>query len=89
MPRQLADELFGLGLKETTYGPAGDTGSGYVVAQVTGETPAAEAAGPSLRENLADSLQGGLQAGLVDAYGRALRARHDVSINQDVVDTVY
>lgn len=87
LPRALASALFDLEVGGIDY--AADPEGGYVVAEVTGRAPAREAADASLRENIAQSLAGGLQGEIVDELAAALRERFDVTVNEGVVDTVY
>ncbi|MBP5855479.1 SurA N-terminal domain-containing protein [Marivibrio halodurans] len=87
LPRALATALFDLEVGGIDY--AADPEGGYVVAEVTGRTPASEAADASLRENIAQSLAAGLQGEIVDELAAALRTRFDVTVNEGVVDRVY
>lgn len=86
LPGSLAGALFDARVGGIDYAATDD---GYVVAEVTAETPAAEAAGPSLRDNIRQSLGAGLSAGIVDELAAALRQRHEVTINDGAVDRVY
>lgn len=87
LPQTLARALFDLSPGDVDY--AADPNGGYVVAEVTGETPAVDAAPDALRQNIAQSLSAGLESQIVEQLAAALRTRHDVTINQGVVDRVY
>mgnify|MGYP003700597105 FL=1 len=87
VPQALARALFDLGIGDVDYAAASE--GGYLVAEVTGRTPAAEASGEAFRENIASSLADGLESEIVAQLQQALRQRHEVTINDGVVERVY
>jgi len=87
LPRTLVSDLFTV---KTGQPAIGETSGGYTVA-VLKEVRQADATTESGKKKLAalgDALRGQITSDIIVQYNNALRQRHDVSINQRVIDAL-
>jgi len=82
----LAQELFRI---EPGLGAFAIDGDAFVIARLTGITPAEQASDPALKDNLADAVTGGMVNDLIEQLGAALENSIEIEIHPAVIDQVY
>lgn len=86
LPQSLARELFALNVGEATYAADGEN---FVVARLTGISPAEETSDETFRQSLANAVTTGMAQDLVEQLGVALRERYSIETNPEVYEQVY
>ncbi len=82
----LAQELFRI---EPGNGAFAIDGDAFVIARLTGITPAEQASDPAFKDNLADAVTGGMVNDLIEQLGAALEKSIEIEIHPAVIDQVY
>lgn len=86
LPQALARKLFDLDVGKATFAEDGDN---FIIARLTGITPAAQASDENFRQSLANAVTTGMAQDLVEQLGVALRGRHTIETNPEVYEQVY
>lgn len=86
LPRGVLNDLFGLPAGGVTVGDARD---GMVIAKLVEVVPADPAGDAATVTQVADSLRTAVANDLVEQYLAGLRQRHAVTVNRNVVDSLY